>query len=320
MMKRGPIDRTKRKQYKEYWMAQGYSEEESVNKAIQYNRSNNRQCVEYYEKRFPEHSHDEHLKMIQEFKKHYAEIWPDNSGVNNPNHKSKTTLQERKSRSPYCIEFYEKRFPGKTKNEYEQMVRDAQIQAKSKITPDKHSTRIEYWLAKGMTEEEAKYALKQRQTTFTLNGCIKKYGEEEGRKRYNDRQVKWQKTLREKFIKNGYNGIHQSSFANNIINILKDMFSGSQKEYNIDRYSFDFEWNKHLIEFNGDYWHMNPNKYKATDINKTSKKTAQFIWESDEHKYNVAKSNGYRLFIVWESDYKNDPMKIINDCICFLNN
>ena len=44
--------------------------------------------------------------------------------------------------------------------------------------------KIEYYLKKGLNEEEAKLALKERQTTFSLEKCIKKYGFEEGTKKW----------------------------------------------------------------------------------------------------------------------------------------
>ena len=46
-----------------------------------------------------------------------------------------------------------------------------------------------------MTEEQAKNALAERQRTFTLEKCISKYGEEEGLRRFSERQQKWLKSL-----------------------------------------------------------------------------------------------------------------------------
>ena len=63
---------------------------------------------------------------------------------------------------------------------------------------DKDSTTIGYWINKGFTEEEAKLKLKERQSTFSLEKCIKRYGLEEGTKKLNDRQIKWQTTLNNK--------------------------------------------------------------------------------------------------------------------------
>ena len=69
---------------------------------------------------------------------------------------------------------------------------------------------------------------------------------------------------------------------------------------------FYFE-NKNLgLELNGDYWHMNPEIYKSTDLNKKIKKTAQEIWDKDELKAKLCKERNIKLIIIWESDwYKN---------------
>ena len=69
---------------------------------------------------------------------------------------------------------------------------------KHKGRKDRTATQIGYWLKKGYSEEEAAEKLRERQLTFTLEKCIKKYGKEEGRKRYLDRQIKWQETIKNK--------------------------------------------------------------------------------------------------------------------------
>jgi hypothetical protein len=57
---------------------------------------------------------------------------------------------------------------------------------------------VEYYLERGYSEEEAKELIKERQATGRLDKFIKRYGEEEGTKRWEERQVKWQKTLGDK--------------------------------------------------------------------------------------------------------------------------
>lgn len=51
-------------------------------------------------------------------------------------------------------------------------------------------TRIQYFIDKGLTEDEAKITLKERQATFSLEKCIMKYGKIEGTKRWKERQIK----------------------------------------------------------------------------------------------------------------------------------
>jgi G:T-mismatch repair DNA endonuclease (very short patch repair protein) len=58
-----------------------------------------------------------------------------------------------------------------------------------------------------------------------------------------------------------------------------------------------------IVEYNGDYWHMNPSKYVATDYNSAVNKTAEEIWEKDETKKKVAVDNGYKFLRIWEKDY-----------------
>lgn len=60
------------------------------------------------------------------------------------------------------------------------------------------SNQIEYYLERGMSKEEATIALKERQATFSKEKLIKKYGDKEGIKIFNERQKKWQETLNSK--------------------------------------------------------------------------------------------------------------------------
>jgi G:T-mismatch repair DNA endonuclease (very short patch repair protein) len=82
-----------------------------------------------------------------------------------------------------------------------------------------------------------------------------------------------------------------------------------------------------IIEFNGDFWHMNPKKYSATDELKAFNRehyrsgignTAADIWKYDEMKLNGYKQLGYDVKVVWESEYHENPEKIIQECIDFL--
>lgn len=50
----------------------------------------------------------------------------------------------------------------------------------------------------GYTEEDAIQLLKKRQATFSLKTCIQKYGFDKGNEIFNQRQIKWQNTLKSK--------------------------------------------------------------------------------------------------------------------------
>jgi len=71
---------------------------------------------------------------------------------------------------------------------------------------------------------------------------------------------------------------------------------------------------KIVIEYNGDYWHANPTIYVATDILKFSNNTvyaASEIWKRDENRYNIIKSKGYVIIVVWEKDFKENKNNVL---------
>jgi G:T-mismatch repair DNA endonuclease (very short patch repair protein) len=88
-----------------------------------------------------------------------------------------------------------------------------------------------------------------------------------------------------------------------LLNILDIKY---QSTYFLTNKSYDLyieEFNL-IIEINGDFWHANPNKYKAHDILKFPKKvkTASEIWEKDRIKKELAENLGYNTFYIWENE------------------
>lgn len=71
-----------------------------------------------------------------------------------------------------------------------------------------------------------------------------------------------------------------------------------------------------VVEFNGDYWHCNPRFYK--DPNKTmnfynKQMTVSEVWERDRKREEAIKKKlNCSFIIVWEDDWKNDPIGVIN--------
>lgn len=65
------------------------------------------------------------------------------------------------------------------------------------------------------------------------------------------------------------------------------------------------------IEFHGDYWHCNPKTHKPDTFNTKSKKTAQQIWDKDAERKKLIESKGFKLEVVWESDYNERCDEII---------
>jgi hypothetical protein len=86
------------------------------------------------------------------------------------------------------------------------------------------------------------------------------------------------------------------------LNIPKEYRNIRILNYIVD--GFDPDTNT-IYEFNGDFWHGNPNKFKPTDINPKVKKTYGELYEATLLKEQELKNAGYNLVSIWESDFKN---------------
>lgn len=315
----------------EYWIKK-YPEkpleelEELRSKAA---KSKNKQNLEYWINKYPEKS----LEEVKELHKKYYQSWLSHQegwgkGDKNCNSKKNTTQQERNSRSPRNIEFYKRKYPELSLEEQENL-RQEYIKKNNNIVKNTiKQTNIEYYLNQGMSKEDAKKALHDRQATFSYEKCIKKYGEIEGNKIFSNRQQKWLKSLYNNFQLNGDGRSKQSQFALNIIKYCCSQLNIKvpKKEKYIywkpthQAFAYDFIYNDKIIEFQGDYWHCNPKLYNADFYNKVKQKTAKEIWEYDNLKLECANHFGYKVLYIWEYDYHNDKENTIKKCMDFLNN
>lgn len=354
--------------------------EQCEEKAKWFKRSCNYQCIEYYEKNYPELSHEEHLKLKEQLqiqkkqnnpfnleyyiknyhklsKEEQEKLWhkytKENcyqneeyyikrgatkeeakelkrkkleivtpkivakiSGQNNGMSSTNRTEQQRKESSPFSKEFYIKR--GLSENDRKNFNENV---AKNRS----YNTQLEYYINKGMSEEEAHKALYNRQATFSLYKCIQKYGDKKGLEIFNERQKIWNKKLQKSFKSGKY---VQSPIANklfkeikiklNINNSIEEKYIFNDKLHK--GYLFDFCLNNKLIEFNGDYWHANPIFYGPKSFIKAKNKKAEEIWEYDKIKIQTANDQGYKVLIIWEYDYNNNKEETLKKCIDFLIN
>lgn len=200
-----------------------------------------------------------------------------------------------------------------------------------KENPQNQSIRIEYWLEKGLSQEDAKIALSERQTTFSLDKCIKKYGDKEGLRIWQERQEKWQNTLNSKPQEeiNRINklkvlsGNHISKNELEIFNYLKPMFENLESQLVLRNENghriFDMCIGNKIIEYNGDYWHCNPKIYSADFVNKRLKKSSSELWAKDQYKVEMANKLGYEVYTIWEKDYNNNKQQTLKECVNYLN-
>jgi len=302
------------KNIKEYWILNGFTLEETT---VKINEIKNK------------------LRKIPMNSSEYYQIL---TGIDEIEAKERTELN-----SQFSVSYWIKK--GYTEEESVQKIKELQrnnsklLMIKKKENPELYkginSNQIEYWIKKGYTIKESKKLVKERQSTFTLSKCIERYGIVDGTKRYTERQNKWVDSIsRNGNIKNGYSKISQDLFWRILENYNIDeknnvFFATKNSEFKINKESggiclYDFAdiKGKKIIEFNGDIFHGNPKKYKSTDFPNPFKKTtsAGEIWEKDKIKLNIAKINGYKTLIIWETDYRyGNKEKIIKKCLNFLN-
>ena len=252
-------------------------------------------------------------------------------GGKNPSHDKETKLG-RKSKWSKNYKGYD----GLSIEEKEEAIsKFANEVAKIRDINGNTTTKLEYYLNRGMSTEEAKQALKARQTTFSKEQCIKKYGEKQGLEIFNKRQEKWQNTLNSKPIEEiqrinkakmlngkGYSNISQQLFKV-LHNELKTVYSqiyyatsnneNTFSEYmvhdNISGHNYFLDFyvkdNNKVIEFDGDYWHGEKRGNK----------------ERDRKREEALNKLGYiNIFHVKERDYKRDPNRVIQECLEFIRN
>lgn len=200
---------------------------------------------------------------------------------------------------------------------------------------DVNTTQIAYWLKKGFTKDEAIEKIKERQLTFTLEKCIRKYGEVKGLEVYNKRQKNWSEKIEKKYRNGDFVKFRKENYSDPEI----ELFESIIKEVDFDgevyfgdnqffrhfkklgkTFSYDFVYKnkRKVIEFNGDYWHCNPIKYNKNYFHKYLQLFAWEVWKRDDLKNDALIQQNYEILVIWENDYKKDKEKIIQRCIDFL--
>jgi hypothetical protein len=231
-------------------------------------------------------------------------------GSKNPNHRLAVDDITRKKRSPFSKKFV------KYKSDEDRKEFLEAIDWSARIT----STQLEWWLNKGYTEEDAQKLLKERQTTFSLEKCIQKWGEEKGTKIFNERQTKWLKS----FIKLNYSKVSQELFKkiyDKVKNKFNDIYFATLSDGNIlefnngKNYEYTLKLSdriinpdffvkdcKKIIEFDGVYWHRNnPENKKRESVRDTS-----------------IINSGYQVLHISEREWYESPEEVLKKCIDFL--
>ena len=170
------------------------------------------------------------------------------------------------------------------------------------------------------------YVERQRYTC-TLEYFIEKYGDTIGTEKYND-FVEKRNTSNRLF---GPSAISLEMFDKLIKNYKNNIVYYDENEYSVHTnklclYHVDY-YDKTLniiIEFYGDFFHLNPKIYDADFIQfKHHEKAilAKNRWQHDKERIDdIQQTLNCKVIIVWESTYKNDKRGTINSLIQMINN
>lgn len=109
-----------------------------------------------------------------------------------------------------------------------------------------------------------------------------------------------------------------------IFKVLNDgQYHNNGGELRIGKSFVDFAYKNKIIEFNGDFWHANPKKYSSTDILKYAKnrsKPVSEIWERDKQRLKNIEDQGYKIKVVWESEFRENKEQVIKESVQWLMN
>lgn len=101
---------------------------------------------------------------------------------------------------------------------------------------------------------------------------------------------------------------HTSLGEKSLQNAVKKLFPNAKCNAPVETFNVDILIPEKLliVEYFGDFWHCNPNKWQAEDYNRRLHMTAKEKWQQDEKRTETLKQLGYKVVVVWESTYKLD--------------
>ena len=315
--------KSQRKFNKEYYLVRGYTEEEAREEVYKFQS--------FLSKKF-------HVKEKLNPEK-YAHCSPRKKEF----FMSKGLTEEeaikalKKKQAHGSLENYIKRLgeeEGKKKckerqEKWQNTIKSKQQEEIDKINKSKAIT-LERMISKyGEIEGPERYFNWKSKVRHTEENYIKRLGEEEGKKKwdiYLENKIKRISSNNKQFFSKISQELFDILYKNiedneNIFyaTLNKEIFMKDNKK--IYFYDFTDLKNKKIIEFNGDYWHANPEIYNENDtLNFSSKKKilAKEIWNYDMIKINFAKSKGFDILVVWESEFRENKEIIMNKCLNFL--
>lgn len=293
-----------------YWMYRGLSKEDSMNKVSDIQKNRSPRCKEYWINKG--YTEDEAIIEVSKYQDNVSLESTLNKGGTLDDYKSK--CQNRKINKDKYIFLY---------GEEEGIKKWTQKKNNSKITIE-NLTRL---YGDEMGRKKWISYIESQKYSQSPEGLMKKHGIEKATEIL-DHRKSLNKLCVKKFLETGSHRFLNKNFSKssqklfwNLYNKLPDAlrekcyFKELNHEFvlllNEDEtkncYLFDFVISNinFCIEFNGDIWHANPNKFNPDD-NILGRRASE-IWSKDEQKIKLLKNKrNIDTTIVWESDWKND--------------
>lgn len=232
----------------------------------------------------------------------------------------------------------------------EKLVKDIQ-KSRSEKSPSaqkgasEYSKRcVGYWIKRGYTEEEAKKAVSQTQSrTHSLERNIRWQNTLKSKPKEEIDLINLKKghTIEsclargmdeDTAIKQSYayfsNRKNFSNLSQVFFKIVDSLMNSDCIYFKTKNYEKQFfgkcvdfydERTKTVVEFYGDFWHRNPEKYDKNFV--CYGKTSQEIWDLDKKRIEIIESHPdvEQVFIVWESEVIVNPHSVAENIIKEIN-
>jgi len=184
------------------------------------------------------------------------------------------------------------------------------------INRQRFTKSIEYYIDKyGKKEGPLKWSELNSSKALTLSNFVKRYGEELGSNKFEEYLSRF-KTSTSKVSQSFFNSLdlklgefNLKTYYHSKNTEFSILLKNLNKYYKLDYYIFDL---KIAIEYNGDYWHANPEIYLRDDIIH-SDLTANEIWDRDTARINnLLLEKGIETIKVWQKDDFINRENILN--------
>jgi hypothetical protein len=268
-----------------YWVNLGYSEYEAISIISENQKINSPRCKEYWINKG--YTDEDALKKVSTLQKEFA---------------SKKNPEISKVSSPWSVNYYIHR--GHTLEEAKELVKNnGQFGAHNL-----ENYVIHYGSVDGPIKfENYMNGLRERGTVKYYTDL---YGDDLGVKKYLERFGRFVNSRSSKIANDFCDSIYAALDKNIYTRIMySDIDEGEyllldHTENLTCFYDFVIMDIKFAIEFNGDFWHGNPNIYGPDDV--INGKKAKDIWEYDSRKKEAIEKRGFTCIYVWENEYRQD--------------